>query len=149
MSQLFQRVVEAARSPIGIRKEGTDVHLIDPQLVVGRQLKCIVLPVETCRIVDDPVPRGIRDLSCVGVDALQLQVAVEDHKFIFLAGLGRWHVRVPVAILFMRERRRRIRPVVEVTFDKDRSCVWRPDAKGYPSPVDDRPHPLLNFRLVS
>ncbi len=145
MPYSLHRSIKIPRFTLRIRKKRTDVHLIDYQFIVRRQLKIVVLPIKTGCVVNDSIACGISDLPGVWVNPRQLLVTVDQHKFIFVPWFCRFHICVPIPVFFMGQGCCPLGPAVELAHYIDRLSVRRPDSKGNPVFMDDRPHSLMNL----
>ena len=125
------------------RVERADVQLVDHQLVLRRDDRLIVLPVEVSVVEDHPVADGVGDLAGVGVDLRQL-AALERRQAepVLVARLGLRRVAEPVAVPLVGQRSGTDAPVVPRPDHVDRVRMGRPHPEGDPLLLRQRTHAL-------
>ena len=141
MRQALQRRRQRARR-VGTRIERADVHLIDHQFVVRRRLEGVVAPIKTGRVHHHRTPDRVGVFFGVRVDAVEHLVATDQPELVLRTGPDLGHIDRPDAVVFQRHRTGVVVPAVEVSFDKHRDGLRRPDPEGGPLGVQHRTHPL-------
>ena len=84
-------------------EEGSDVHLVDDELVQGRGSEVVTLPVVGAGIGDDAIADRARHVAGVRVDAGDHLVTVDEDETVLVAHRGTGGLAVPVAVVLADE----------------------------------------------
>ena len=121
--------------------ERAHMELVDDQLVPGREMEVIPLPVKA-RVVDDCVAGRSGHFAGIRVNAPEFALLRGQQELVFVADSCFWHISVPVTVLLGLHRVFSAVPAVERSYDGYPLCMGRPNTEPDPPCVGNCPHPL-------
>jgi len=123
------------------------VQFVDDELIAGREMEVVSLPVEA-RVVNDGVADRVGHFAGIRVDALELAHCGGQQVAILIADMSLGNVGIPVAVLLGLHGMFAAVPIVERSDNGDSLCIRCPHAEPNSPRMRNGSH-ALDFRFAA